>query len=203
MKSILKIRILGTDYDTMKKVSIVKKIEVENINFIEESIPEMKINGGDIVLPKTTISAEEQADEWFSVQSKIKQEIIYKHNLHCILNWQVLSIENVNENGILSTELSIPKKAKKLNEEEKIGVILEVLQESTGEFTDEMKANFFHVYSEMKDVLKGMATDKKILIVLRSLNIGLMASINSYDHILKTLKTAFKKIPYYHDDYLK
>lgn len=193
MKSILKVRILGIDYYTMKQVSINKTIECEELSFIDKVIPSIKINKGKYELPETIVTAKQQADEWFSNQSDLLNSIIYdnKQELKCIMNWEILSIENIGLDNLKSVALapiSISKKVK-ISEIEKIGIIFTALQKDNVEFTEDFKNNFLHTYQEMKDVLGGISIEKKILIILRALGIGLMSATNAYDRILDLYKS--------------
>lgn len=191
MKSILKVRILGIDYYTMKQVSINKTIECEELNFIDKIIPPIKINKGKYELPETIVTAKQQADEWLSNQSDLLNSIIYnnKQELKCIMNWEILSIENIGLNNLKSVALARIAKKVKISEIEKIGIIFTALQKDNVEFTEDFKNNFLHTYQEMKDVLGGISIDKKILIVLRALGIGLMSATNAYDRILDLYKS--------------
>ena len=115
MKSTLKVRILGIDYYTMKMVSINKTIECKGLNFIDILVPPMEINNGKYQLPETIITAKQQADEWISNQSDFLNSIIYnpEHELNCIMNWEILSIENIGLDNLKSVALApIPKKVK-------------------------------------------------------------------------------------------
>lgn len=191
MKSILKVRILGIDYYTMKQVSINKTIECEGFNFIDKIIPPIKINNGKYELPETIVTAKQQVDEWLSNQSDLLNSIIYdnKQELKCIMNWEILSIENVGLDNTKSVVLAPIAKKVKISEIEKIRVIFTALQkENNVQFTDELKNDFLHTYQEMKDVLNGISIDKKILIILRSIKIGLMAATSAYDRILDLYK---------------
>jgi hypothetical protein len=191
MKSILKVRILGIDYYTMKQVSINKTIECEDLNFIDKVIPSIKINNGKYELPETIVTAKQQADEWLSNQSELLNSIIYdnKQELKCIMNWEILSIENVGLDNIKSVVLAPIAKKSKISEIEKIGIIFTALQKDNVEFTEDFINNFLHTYQEMKDVLGGISIDKKIIIVLRALGIGLMSASNAYDRILDLYKS--------------
>lgn len=192
MKSILKVRILGIDYYTMKQVSINKTIECEELNFIDKVIPPIKINKGKYELPETIVTAKQQADEWLSNQSDLLNSIIYdnKQELKCIMNWEILSIENIGLDNLKSVALAPIAKKVKISEIEKIAIIFTTLQkENNVQFTDELKNDFLHTYQEMKDVLGGISIDKKILIILRSMKIGLMSATNAYDRILDLYKS--------------
>jgi len=192
MKSILKIKILGIDYNTAKKVSISKTIECDGMNFVDRVIPPMKISNGKYGLPETIVTAKEQADGWFSNQSKLLNSIIYDQELICIVNWDVISIENIGVNESKSFALAPKAKKVKLSDIEKIEMVFKRLENEV-QFTPELRDNFLHTYLEMKDVLGGISTEKKILIVLRSLGIGLMAATNAYDSITAIYREFDKK----------
>jgi hypothetical protein len=194
MKSVLKVKILGIDYYTMKQVSVKKNIECDGFNFIDKVIPPFKINNGEYELTESICTAKEQADEWLSGQRDFFKNIIYEQDLNCIINWEILSIENFGldnlKSDVLSLQILIPINKKiKLSEIEKIEIVIKALQNNNVEFTEDFKNNFLHTYQEMKEVLGGISNDKKILIVLRAMGVGLMSSINSYNRMLNLYKS--------------
>jgi hypothetical protein len=190
MESILKVRIIGLDYYTCKRVSINKTIKCDGLHFFDRVIPAMKINGGKYELPETTATAKSDADEWVSNQSDLLNSIIHnpKRELKCILNWEVLSIKNVGVDVHESANLPLVPTKPKLSEIEKITDVMTRMQETHGEFTDEFQANFIHTYQEIKDVLGGMPIDKKILIILKSIGVGFKASTTAYERMIDLYK---------------
>lgn len=191
MKSILKIKFTGLDYYTMKKVTFNKKLECDNIIFIDKVIPSIKVNNGKYTLPETILSAKIQADEYLSGQSDFLNSVLHNPNneLYTILDFEILGIENISDDNVKTVVLSTPKK-KKITDIEKITNIFDSLE--TGNdlaLTEDFKNNFLHTYQEMKDVLKGMSAYKQISIVLKAMGVGIMSASNAYNTILDIHKS--------------
>ncbi len=190
MESILKVRITGIDYYTMKKVSFDKTIKCQE-HFFTTTIPAMKINGGEFELPETIVTDKQHADEWFSNQKDMLNGYVYdpKHELNCILNWHILSVKNIgieNETKPSKSTSLMPIRKQKQTDTEKAEGILTLIQSSGINLSEDFKSNFIHVYLEMKDVLQGISREKQILIIMRSMNVAMMGASNAYKHILDT-----------------
>lgn len=194
MESILKVRITGIDYYTMKKVSFDKTIKCQE-HFFTTIIPAMKINGGKFELPETIITDRKHADEWFSNQKDMLNGYIYdlKHELHCILDWHILSVKNIGIEGekkVQKPTSLMPIKKQKQTDTKKAESLFSLTKsiiESSGiNLSEDFKNNFIHVYLEMKDVLQGISREKQILIIMRSMDVAMMGASNAYKHILDT-----------------
>lgn len=196
MKSIIKVKFIGIDYYTHKKVTFKKVFECDDLNFVDVIIPPMKINKGKFTLPEHTITAEQQADEWVELQSDLLDSIIHdnKRELQCILNWDILSVENISDDNKKELVVSEAKK-EKIPEIERIGLILSLVESKQGtKFSEDFRNNFMHTYQEMKDVLVGMSIYKKILITLRSMGVGMKAASTAYQRISEVLRMDIKEI---------
>lgn len=189
MKSIIKLKIKGLDYHSLKQVTISKTLEADGINFIDEVKPPLKINNGKYTLPQHTISAKDKADQWISTQTDFLNGVIYdnSHELQCILNWEVISIENIGVDNKKTLALS-PNKKQKMSDIEKISFVLIELQKSGKEFTEEFRNNFLHTYKEMKGALVGLSIEKQMSIVIKSMRVGIMAATNAYQHLIDLLE---------------
>ncbi len=193
MKSKLFLKISAIDYYTMSKISFKENIVCDGLNFIDKQTEPIDINGKKIILPSYTITAKQQADEWVSNQSDFLKNLIHnpKRELNCILNWEVIKIENEDEKGVKSFPIAIHKKESKqnkLSELEIIKLFLIELGELRGStFDADFTANFLHVFDEMKSSLKGLDTFKKINIVLSSMGVGFKSAITAYKRMADIL----------------
>lgn len=188
MKSLLLVKIFGIDYYTHKNITFTMPLECNGINFVDRISPAIKINNNINTLPPTVITAKEQADEWLNGQKEVLRSIMYdtSHELFAIRNWDIIAIENIDDNN-KTTAVLIPTKKEKLTDIEKISIVFSRLEKEQGEFTENFKNNFLHTFTEMEDVLKGIPLERKILITLRSMGVGLQAAITAYDRILEIL----------------
>lgn len=193
MKSKLVLKISAIDYYTMSQISFKESIICDGLNFFDKQTEPIDINGRKIILPSYIITAKQQADEWVSNQTDFLNNLIHnpKRELNCILNWEVIKIENEDEKGVKSFPIDIHKKEKKqnkLSELELIKLFLIELGESRGiAFDEDFTSNFLHVFHEMKSSLKGLDTFKKINIVLSSMGVGFKAASTAYKNIYDRL----------------
>lgn len=189
MKSILKIQITGLDYYTLKKCSFNRTITCHGLHFNDKVIPAIPVNGGKYLLPEHINTAQYQADEWFSKQSKLLDEIIFDFHreLKCILTWRILSVINVDDQG---NEIVAYASAKsKRTQKDDVSNCLTIIEKSgINDWSDETKANFAHIYQEMKDELAGLSVFKKIQVVMSAMGVAYQAASNAYNHISNLIK---------------
>ncbi len=189
MKAIIKVRFKAIDYYTMKRIAFTKLLTADGLNFTDTQTKPLSVNGGEFTLPSVTIKAAKHADNWISEQSTILDGIINdpKRELNCILNWEVISIENVSEKGesnVISTAKVTP-----INKEEKVNAILSIITTERGKELDpQFKADFYHTYTEMKDAISGLPAEKQISVVLSAMGVGMMAASTAYTHMSNILK---------------
>ena len=198
MNTILKVRFSAIDYYTMKKVSITKTITCnDGTVFKDTTIDSITVNNGKFKLPAVTLSANKKASDWVGEQTDILNDLIYnnKRELKCILDWEILSISSNEKNTINEKMLPIIAKKIKLTDEDKINSALSIIENDGGyKMSDELKANFKHVYNEMKESLVGLSISKKISIVFSALGVGLQASTTAYERISNILNDDEKKL---------
>lgn len=191
LKSIITVKILALDYYTMKRISFTKKIVSDGLNFVDKITKPFLANGGTITIPSIKITAQESADIWLTSQNNILQELIDdpKRELHCILNWEVLKVENVNEDGIKSVtfDKKKPQHSPVVEETYKVTEALSVISSEKNPFDEKFKDDFWHTWKEMADSLKGVKTDKKISIVLSAMGVGFSAAATAYKHVTSIL----------------
>ena len=188
MKSIIKFKIKGIDYYTMKRTNVVKNITANGLNFIDKQTKPISVNNGKYTLPSVIITAQEQASEWLSGNSTELDNIINdpKKELHCILNWEVLSIQNIGDDG--KTIITAVKEAIKEQPESITDTLALIISSNKQEIDVEFMKNFAHTYEEMKDSLKGLSKHKKISLTLAAMNIGHMAAGNAYNRMSAILE---------------
>lgn len=185
MKSILKVKIHGIDYYSFKKVVLKKTINVDGVNFIDRVIPPIVVNGDEII-GETIDTAMSQASEWIAGQSDLLKSYIYDpiKELHCILDWEVLSIKNIGTIDNLTVESYKVINKDRLSEQKIIEAVLLTLKEQGTDIPDTLLFDFMHTYEHMRDSLKGLSLDKKMKIVFASMDIGYTAAINAYKGML-------------------
>jgi len=178
MKSILKIKVVGLDYYTSKRVTLKKTVTCEGKNFVDKVIPSRLINGGTAKLPEYTHTAKDQADEWLSNQSDILNSFIFDtdNELQAIINWSILSIENVNQDGITSLALAPKPKKEKISEGQKMQLFAELTHKENPNFNEKLKNDFIATYQEIADKLKGISTEKQIHLVFAAMGVGYKAA---------------------------
>lgn len=186
MKSKLVLKISAIDYYTMSKISFKENIVCDGINFIDKQTEPFDINGKKIILPSYTITAKQQADEWVSNQSDFLKNLIHnpKRELNCILNWEVIKIENEDEKGVKSFPIAIHKKENKQNKLSELEIIklvfIKLGELKNDSFDDDFITNFIHVFSEINPSLKGLDIYKKINVTLSAMGVGFKAASTAY-----------------------
>lgn len=178
MKSILKVKFKAIDYYTMNKVSFSNTITSEGNNFKDKQTKPMPVNGGKYVLPSITLTASELASDWVGTQSSLLNDIINdpKRELHCILDWDIVSIKNISASGKETTETA----PKQQNIKYDALALFEIIVAASDTIDEQTKVNFLHTYKEMKDSLKGLTVEKKISVVLAAMGVGFKASGEAY-----------------------
>lgn len=173
MKYVLKVKFSGVTYNSLKKIYFTKKLKCIDVDFTDEIMTTFLING---VEYKQSYTAIQKADNWLSNQSKILTDIIDKKDLKCIINWEIISINNAETKKV------------KLSEPEKLGLILNSFNK---DYPEEFKNNFSHTYLLLEKSLKGISTEQKISIILAVLGIAIDASSTAYKHMIDILNGNF------------
>ena len=206
MKALITIEFEGLCYYTMKKVKVHKVLTYDSDNYQEKKTEEISINDGKHKLPSTIITALYQASEYVSRERKFLDSVIHdpKKELHCILDWEVTSIQNFGENTILSasddninsdvsvteTPTSIIVSDKPRTIEAKIEVILPLIRLANPELNeDNFRNDFMHTFYEMKESIKDLSMDKQFEIVLSAMGVGYAAATTAMQFGLDLLKS--------------
>jgi len=112
-----------------------------DITLEDEVIPEMPVNNGAYKLPAHTLSKWEKADSWVSEQNNVLRNIIDSNDLDCILNWEIIAIDDTHR----KPKKEFPKSVQ-LHESEldKMANILK--RTAVGGFSEEFKRNYLYCY---------------------------------------------------------
>lgn len=200
MKSIIKVKFLGLDYYTVKKITVIKQLTAKGQIFIDSYTEPIVINEGNSILPSFKISAKEKADAWVENNTNILHEIMHnpQKELYSILNWEILSIQNfddknANADPVNNQIFHFNKKesilnAKKPLNEKAVDMLERIMKENNNALDEKMKNDFIHTFHKMKDSIKGLSLYQKIRIVLNAMGVGYQASATAYDRINQLLK---------------
>lgn len=199
MKALVTIEFEGLCYYTMKKVKVHKVLTCDGVNFIDKKTEEILINDGKYKLPSTTITAFYQASEYINGQRKFLDSVINdpKQELHCILNWDITSIQNFGEVNnesdssaiisVLDTPTSIIVSDKPRTIEAKVDSFLPLLSLSTD--SEKFKNDFLHTFYEMQESIKDLDADNQFRIVLSAMGVGYSAASNAMQYGIDLLKS--------------
>jgi hypothetical protein len=214
MKSLLKIKIIGREYRTMRKKTITKKLTCDHMIFTDITLPAIQIGekGKGHVLPETILTAKAQADEWVSSQVEFLRGVIYdpQHDLGCIENWEIVAITNFNTDGSI-----MHNQADKLSQEavevakpaeDPLQYFMQKIPDLSSHVSDELILNFAAVYQEMKTSIAGLSKIRQFNIVLASLSVGTKAGTVVCERITSILKEKPKRKTlddYYQNTFLK
>jgi len=154
-----------------------------DITLEDEVIPEMPVNNGAYKLPAHTLSKWEKADSWVSEQNNVLRNIIDSNDLDCILNWEIIAIDDTHR----KPKKEFPKSVQ-LHESEldKMANILK--RTAVGGFSEEFKRNYLYCYLKLQPTLINIPISQKIEIILASMGLGIDAASNAYKNILDVLK---------------
>jgi hypothetical protein len=185
MKSIIKARFKAIDYYTMRRISFTKMINADNQCFEDTKTKPITINNGSLTLMPVTIFAKDKAADWIGEQSSFLDSLIHNpaRELNCILDWEILSIKNINDKGEETSPIKI-----EVTEQPKDKMEL-VLSMVTGSepMSEEFKNDFLHTYKEMEASMKGLSTEKKISLTLSAMGVGMKAAGTAYNHMTNIL----------------
>lgn len=130
-----------------------------------EVIKNEPINLGGELIP-TDVTVADQIDEWVSsFDKKLWMDI---NDIQTIFDWKIVSAQSKN----------LIVKQKSLTHSEMVGVWLNLVEGS-----EEFKANFIAVYSELKPAIKGLKYELQIDITLKSISLGVKSAINAYESL--------------------
>lgn len=113
-------------------------------------------------------TVEYQVDKW--VEEFDKWDWMEENDVQIIFSWEVVSAKKESKNLIV--------KEKNLTQSEMVGLWLKLSDTS-----EEYKANFIAVYSEMKSTIKDLKFEKQIDVTMKAMGVGIESAINVYKRL--------------------